>query len=644
MVTRSRAVGLMARVGIGLMALFLVHGPARGHDDEGPHSHENGKTVALPRGLVLPAMPGPRPWSDKPHLNDPNRFQIAIMTDRTGGHRPGIWEQGVRVVNLLRPEFVISVGDLIEGYSEDPKEIEGQWAEFLGFIDAMKMKFFFVAGNHDLSNPLMHKIWRQHFGAEWYSFDYKGVHFVALSSEDTEDQIGAEQFAWLEQDLAKNASARWTLLFLHKPLWLIAERELVAGNADPTNWKRVEKLLASRPHTVFAGHVHHYVQYDRNGQKYFHLATTGGGTLLRGVPYGEFDQVMWLTMEADGPHTAIILLDGVLAPDAVTEKGIARFREFLAKATLEVAPILLDDDFGFSSGRIDLRLTNTLDVPVKVQAQIAGLPLRGLTVDPAMIELEAPAGETESLALAISFSEKIDFARLARTTLTARLVAADEPSPLVAERSLPVLIDRGFDCPQAERAPEIDGELSDWQGARWHTEPMPQVFGPEGRWQGLEDGSVEFATLHDDRYVYIAARVTDERLLAGADGLEILFDPRPPSLRQGDGRLRAGAFQFHFDAPAGDAATEVRAGAFGRSVNLEGALGVARRDDMGYRAELAIPLRLVSPTGKPDWHSFQLSLAMADADQAGDEPNRILWRGTPDYSTRNTGFGHFRRR
>ncbi|MBL9093817.1 MAG: metallophosphoesterase, partial [Planctomycetaceae bacterium] len=136
--------------------------------------HEHGKSsdkpaaARYPNGILLPAMDGAKPWSDKPVLDDPDRFQIAIMTDNTGGHRPGIWMKAVERLNLLRPAFVMSVGDLIEGYSEDPAELEAEWAEFLGFIDQMQMRFFFVAGNHDVSNPTAHALWRKKFGAEWY--------------------------------------------------------------------------------------------------------------------------------------------------------------------------------------------------------------------------------------------------------------------------------------------------------------------------------------------------------------------------------------------------------------------------------------------------------------------------------------------
>ena len=301
---------------------------------EGEHAHEHAPAAAaapLAPAMVLPEMAGPAPWTEKPVFDDPERFQIAIMTDRTGGHRPGIWMDAVTKLNMLRPSFVMSVGDLIEGYTDDRARALAEWDEFTGFVDQLDMKFFFVAGNHDVTNPMLQELWREKFGAAWYSFDYKRVHFLCLLSEDPLQRIGDEQLAFIRDDLAAHADARHTLVFLHKPLWNIAERELAAGNPDSTNWKQVEGMLADRPHTVFAGHVHHYVQYRRNGDRsYYSLATTGGGSQLRGVPYGEFDHVTWLTMEKDGPQVVNLKLDGILPPDVVTEAESQRFRAFLA--------------------------------------------------------------------------------------------------------------------------------------------------------------------------------------------------------------------------------------------------------------------------------------------------------------------------
>lgn len=40
---------------------------------------------------------------------------------------PGVFERDVEVANLLRPDFVIQVGDCIEGYTADLDELTRQW-------------------------------------------------------------------------------------------------------------------------------------------------------------------------------------------------------------------------------------------------------------------------------------------------------------------------------------------------------------------------------------------------------------------------------------------------------------------------------------------------------------------------------------
>lgn len=631
----------------GIVASLLCPVAAHEPDEEG-HGHRHGHTPAqgdttgeapkFPRGLILPVLEGPKPWSEKPVLNDPDRFQIAIMTDNTGGHRPGIWMQAVRKLNLLRPEFVMSVGDLIEGYSEDRNEVEQEWQEFLGFINELDMRFFFVAGNHDVTNPLMHKVWREHFGPEWYSFDYRGVHFLCLSSEDPDDRIGDEQLAWIEKDLAAHATARWTLLFFHKPMWVTSERAVAAGNPDPTNWQRVEELLGSRPHTVFAGHVHHYVQYDRRGMKYYHLATTGGSSRLRGVPYGEFDQVTWLTMEKDGPSVANLLLDGILPPDAVTEQGIARFRDFLAKTQIEVVPILLDDEAGFSNGRIELRLTNGLDRTVEMTGRIDGLPLRGLSVDRPAIALRAEAGTVAELSVNVRFGEKILFEHLSETLLVARLTTPDDERPLSAERVVPVVIDRSHRCPMASPTVDVDGQLAEWADLPWATGNEPLVLGAAEQWQGPGDARITFGVSHDADWLFLAGRVTDDSVRVG-DGVEFRLDARPIDVRKSNPALAEGTYYVRV-APGPEpskAVLEVR-GAGLTSARLRAAV---RRTATGYDWELSVPLEVLKRFQGPSPQGFQLTPIVVDVDQPDEMPCRVVWRGTADVDQRNTNYGQF---
>jgi len=634
----------MSRCVLSIFALALVcavnHPVSDAHEaDEHDHPRAAPK---YPQAMALPAMDGAKPWSDKPVLDDPDRFQIAIMTDHTGGHRPGIWMKAVERLNLLRPAFVMSVGDLIEGYSDDPAAIETQWTEFQAFIDRMQMKFFFVAGNHDVSNSLMHDLWRKHFGAEWYSFDYKGVHFVCLSSEDTKDQIGSKQLAWLEGDLKQHVDARWTLLFFHKPLWTIAERAIAAGNPDTTNWKQVESLLGERPHTVFAGHVHHYVQYDRRGMKYYHLATTGGGSQLRGVAYGEFDHVAWLTMEQDGPTLVNLLLEGIVPANAVTEEGIARFREFLAKTRIEVAPILVDSDEGISSGRIDLRLKNNFDLPIEMTAKIEGLPLRGLTVEPSGLKVTVPAGTTQELSVNVQFDRTITFPHLAETLLTAKVRTLDDPQTLTAERTIPVVIDRKYRCSPAATPMVLDGRLDEWQNLSLTTGDKPLVIGASDQWQGPDDAEVRFAVARDDKFIYVAANVTDDVVMQG-DKLDLRFDDRWITNRKADARLRTGTYAIAIaapleTAPAGESVSEVKV--MGKPKVGPASVATIRTKE-GWSMEAAIPLEMLTKNQHEKWHSFQFTPILSDVDDVAEKPAQLIWRGTAEANERSTNYGHF---
>ena len=74
-----------------------------------------------------------RPWTHENFLDSPDEFHFAIVSDRTGGHRPGIFPDAMKKLNMLRPEFVICVGDLIEGINK-PHEcnhdnMRKQWKE-----------------------------------------------------------------------------------------------------------------------------------------------------------------------------------------------------------------------------------------------------------------------------------------------------------------------------------------------------------------------------------------------------------------------------------------------------------------------------------------------------------------------------------
>ena len=246
----------------------------------------------------------------------PNSFQFAIVSDRTGGRRPGVFSKAVEKINLLQPEFVISVGDLIEGYSEDPGAWALEWSEFETKLSRFQMPFFFCPGNHDISNLPMSKEWQRKFGRAYYEFRYQDCLFVVLNTEDEPKKdreyfFKPEQRAWLKQTLENNKDVRWTFVFLHKPVWSITKHKDPADNSTTLGWDEIEASLQGRKHTVFSGHNHVYAKSVRNGMDYYILATTGGASTLTGLKDGKFDHFCWVTMKDSEPVLANILLDGV---------------------------------------------------------------------------------------------------------------------------------------------------------------------------------------------------------------------------------------------------------------------------------------------------------------------------------------------
>jgi len=287
-----------------------------------------------------------KPWTSERFLNDPEDFQFAIIGDRTGGaNAEGTFRLAMDQLNLLRPEFVINVGDIIEGYSEDKAELGEMWDELDDIMKDLQPPFFHVMGNHDVSNATAREVWLDRFGAASYYFVYRDVLFLVLDSEDNsrpepppeikegietynrlqiEDPEAAmkmleefmkdesviaglavpvefpdSQVAWIEQTLSKHPDVRWTFLFTHEPAW-----------ENPSeSFKSIQALLKDRSFTWFAGHLHYYDYDNIDGKEYITMGPTGASFHHDGP--GNVDHITWVTMTESGPQIGNIALKGV---------------------------------------------------------------------------------------------------------------------------------------------------------------------------------------------------------------------------------------------------------------------------------------------------------------------------------------------
>ena len=306
--------------------------------------------AALGIGVVCSAVgaEGLHPWTHLNFQDDPETFRFAIVPDRSGGDLRGAFTNALAKLNLLCPDFVMSVGDLVNGLAPD-EEWRRQQDELKGMISTVSAPFFVVVGNHDIgasraADPDAYsrslRIWQDHFGQEtYYSFVHKNCLFLILNTSDGRRRefkqqvpITEEQYAWARKTLKEHEDVRWTFIFMHQPdAWMW------------TTWKNFEKNdLGTRKYTVFAGDWHSYLHVRRNNRDYYVLSVAGGvgcranrrdkagpdtvvnkatksvfrGTEeLAGEEYGEMDHITWVTMRKDGPVVVNLKLDGILPGD-----------------------------------------------------------------------------------------------------------------------------------------------------------------------------------------------------------------------------------------------------------------------------------------------------------------------------------------
>ena len=114
---------------------------------------------------------------------------------------------------------------------------------------------------HDTEKPGEHDagldggaLFRSVFGPTSYSFDHRGVHFVALDNVSlAKPEVGVEQRAWLAKDLARFHRATPIVVFTHRPLFdLRPDWEWFTSDGD-----EVMNVLAPYENvTVLYGHIH----------------------------------------------------------------------------------------------------------------------------------------------------------------------------------------------------------------------------------------------------------------------------------------------------------------------------------------------------------------------------------------------------
>lgn len=268
---------------------------------------------------------------------DEDTFHFVLYGDRTGGVPAGleVLKQAVKDTNLMDPDFVLTVGDLIQGYNR-PEEWMFQMRRYKGIMEQLNMPWFPVAGNHDIywasrdpERPKIHheENYELHFGPLWYAFEHKHSGFIILFSDEGNPTTGEksfrnpelqmvsdEQLDFLKQSLERFKDKKHVFLSLHHPRW-------IGGYYEGSNWPAVHKMLveAGNVTAVFGGHIHRMRFDPKDGIDYFALATTGGSLSAEMPEVGLLHHYNVVSVRPDGYSVATVPVGTIIDPKKFTQ-------------------------------------------------------------------------------------------------------------------------------------------------------------------------------------------------------------------------------------------------------------------------------------------------------------------------------------
>jgi hypothetical protein len=156
-----------------------------------------------------------------------------------------------QLVDSLKPAFMLLTGDLVrDALRVSDTVARARFDLFLAEKARFTRPVWTAPGNHDIfgierdksgagaTDPLYGRaMYRHYLGPDYYSFNYGGVHFVALNTEDIDDQwyyghVDSLQLAWLKRDLSLLPKHTTVVTFNHIPFFSAAE-EINGYTSEP---------------------------------------------------------------------------------------------------------------------------------------------------------------------------------------------------------------------------------------------------------------------------------------------------------------------------------------------------------------------------------------------------------------------------
>jgi predicted phosphodiesterase len=419
----------------------------------------------------------------------PVRF--AVIGDRTGDAVPMVYEKIVAEVERMKPDFVMTVGDHIQGYTDDTTLLKKEWEEYKSLIKPLTMPIYFTPGNHDITNDTALPFYQRYIGEPYYSFDYQGMHFIVLDNSRYDSIAGMpkEQTDWLVNDLKKSRKATYTFVFMHKPFWF---NYIAEGKTDL--WHSL--FVYYGVDAVFAGHAHLYFSAKYDNILYTAVGSSGGSCVPG--PTGLEYHFTWVTADKNGISIAPIKLGSVLPWEEVTVPELNSIDQIEQKGVTFDKPVSVSDNFTVIDTTFVIKIKNP-NPDLMLDDTLRWEITEGWTIEPKNLPIKIVMRDSSLVKFKIKSKGKL----YPVPTLTVRFPYVQDKTYLI-KKSLPVA--RTAYCFPVSTPPVIDGFITEpfWQ------KPVFKLFAPTGGPLKIDSSYFYFA--YDENNLYVAAKCKESKI------------------------------------------------------------------------------------------------------------------------------------
>ena len=191
-------------------------------------------------------------------------------------HANGRARYVVDLLNQLKPEFIIHLGDIVHPVPELPTYGPACEAAKAAFVNLDK-DIRYIPGNHDVGDKPNDQMpagqieeqfvdqYQRYFGADHSSFDHGDCHFTLIDAQIINSGFKCEdvQWEWLERDLADHNGKRIFFCTHYPPYIRAADEASHYDNIDEPGRSRLLRLIEKHSvEALFCGHVHGFF-YNR---------------------------------------------------------------------------------------------------------------------------------------------------------------------------------------------------------------------------------------------------------------------------------------------------------------------------------------------------------------------------------------------